>query len=294
MRFNTDLQSLEYNAGFGYLPIQVCPPDYVSGMTIGTNSFTTGGASATGFTVSPGVVNMLLSTGVLTKGAANTVFFNKFLSAFSLGDGGGAHGVTVSAPGWYRVFAIWKDDYTIDFGVDSSSTATNLLAAANALSPGFAYYRRIGWVYYTAGSPGPGSYEIRAFNTVGDGSVKLARPYQSYAGATFNTTALNTVDVLAPSAAVAEISLDSVTTGGAGGALYATVYAPSYAGSRAASATEHNYRTQRIGSGADVVGSQVMQVPVSSTNKIGIIWSAAPTGSWTVNTLGWRDDRQTA
>jgi hypothetical protein len=291
IRFNTDLQQLEYNAGFSYLPIQVCPPGFISGMTINTALQTVSGATAAGFTVTAGMTNMLLSTNYTNKGVALLTALNKTLTPFSLGDNGGAHGVAPSAPGWMRVFAIWKDDYTCDVGVDSDSAAVNLLAAANALSPGFLYYRRIGWVYYTDGSPGPGSYEIRAMQAPVEGMVQWTRPSTTYTQASFNTAAQAVTTVMAAPDTLADFVLSSRTTAGSGGDLYATVYSPSYGASRVASASEYNYRTQRIGSGADVVNAQTMQVRVNNHSRVGIIWSAAPTGSWAISSLGYRDDR---
>ena len=56
--------------------------------------------------------------------------------------GGFPSGITLGPNVWYNVFAIMKDDYTVDIGFDVDSGASNLLADAS----GYNYYRRIGSV----------------------------------------------------------------------------------------------------------------------------------------------------
>jgi hypothetical protein len=72
--------------------------------------------------------------------------------------GGFPSALTLAADTWYHLFAIMKDDYTVDAGFDTSLTATNLLADATS----YTYYRRIGSVLTDASS------NIIGFKQVGD------------------------------------------------------------------------------------------------------------------------------
>ena len=69
------------------------------------------------------------------------------------GNGGLQSGLTVSANTWYRYFVIAKADGTIDYGWDTSATATGLLDGSNGggESPPFIAYRQIAW-HLTDGS----------------------------------------------------------------------------------------------------------------------------------------------
>lgn len=68
---------------------------------------------------------------------------------WSVGDGGGAKpaAVTLGNNAFYRVFVIGGAGADTDFGIDTSSTATNLLTTAS-LESGDTYnkYRQIGWI----------------------------------------------------------------------------------------------------------------------------------------------------
>lgn len=72
--------------------------------------------------------------------------------------GGFPSGLTLSADTWYHVFAIGKDDGTVDGGFDTDLSATNLLSDASSYS----WFRRIGSVLTD------GSSNIIAFFQDGD------------------------------------------------------------------------------------------------------------------------------
>lgn len=72
--------------------------------------------------------------------------------------GGFPSGLSLSADTWYNFFMIAKTDGTVDFGYDSSSTATNLLSDAT----GYTLYRRVGSVLTD------GSNNIKQFYQIGD------------------------------------------------------------------------------------------------------------------------------
>lgn len=60
------------------------------------------------------------------------------------GNGGKPSSVTITNGTWYHKFAIMKTDGTIDFGIDTSLTAANLLADATL----FTYYRLVDSLYF--------------------------------------------------------------------------------------------------------------------------------------------------
>lgn len=66
--------------------------------------------------------------------------------------GGFPDNLTMTASTWYPVFMIGKqaDASDVDYGIDTSLTATNLLNGTNAGAEGFDIYRQIGYVYINA------------------------------------------------------------------------------------------------------------------------------------------------
>lgn len=62
--------------------------------------------------------------------------------------GGFPGGISLTNDTWYRFFIIGKTDGTVNAGFDTSSTATNLLAAAS----GYTLYRQIGWIRRATGA----------------------------------------------------------------------------------------------------------------------------------------------
>jgi len=93
----------------------------------------------------------------------NVADFTKQIDAnWAEGDnaGGFPSGLTLSADTFYNVFQIAKPDGTVDFGFDSSSTATNLLS--DAAGSGYTLYRYIHTIYTD------GSNNIRRFRNNGD------------------------------------------------------------------------------------------------------------------------------
>ena len=91
--------------------------------------------------------------------------------------GGFPSGLTLTDDTWYHAFVI-KDTSTgtVDFGFDSSLTATNLLADASAYSE----YRRVGAIYYNVSTKSGIRQFIQIadrFNWIeGDNDIDLANP----------------------------------------------------------------------------------------------------------------------
>ena len=109
----------------------------------------------------------------------NSVFTKDLSLDWSVGSGGGGSpGLVTTTNAWVRLFAIMTDEGAVDYGLDQSTTATNLLAWAN--SHGFAanYYRQIGWRYLS-------SSEIVQVIQKGDDNL-LAVPASTSAGLTFS------------------------------------------------------------------------------------------------------------
>ena len=72
--------------------------------------------------------------------------------AVGTSQGGFPDNLTMTASTWYPVFMIGKqaDASDVDYGIDTSLTATNLLNGTNAGAEGFDIYRQIGYVYINA------------------------------------------------------------------------------------------------------------------------------------------------
>ena len=79
-------------------------------------------------------------------------FSKEFTTAFALGSGNGGFAGTRTVDSGYYFFAIKNVDGSQDLGFDSSETAANLLAAANAIGTGWTYYRTLGRVHNASGS----------------------------------------------------------------------------------------------------------------------------------------------
>jgi hypothetical protein len=120
------------------------PPGYLHGFALSA-------LTNTAYTIERGVclsfagtMNMVF-TGTWTKNS-NAVW------AAGSAAGGRPSGLTYGAGGtWLRVFAIGNPlTGSVDFGHDTSATATNLLADATVAAAGFTEYRQIGWVHDNA------------------------------------------------------------------------------------------------------------------------------------------------
>ena len=117
-----------------------------------------------------------------------TGYSNKYLNvawAEGKNQGGLGNGLTKTADTWYRCFVISKTDGTVDYGFDTSATATNLLASATTYS----YYRQVGWILTNS------SNQITQFNQVNDDF--WLKDYQNV-GTHFASTTAQTQEVIAP------------------------------------------------------------------------------------------------
>lgn len=121
--------------------------------------------------------------------------YTKALSTnWSAGSGGGAKpsSLTFTASRMYYLFAIWKADGSVDFGIDSTANASALLSASS-----FTYYRVIGWALRNSTNDGFAKQSLRANNfheylelptetlllnaagSPGGGELEVCAPYQS-------------------------------------------------------------------------------------------------------------------
>lgn len=101
----------------------------------------------------------------------NTVFTKDISQVWAAGSGNGGRAGSLTANTWYHFFVISKQDGTVDFGFDTSITASNLLA----LATGFIYYYRI-----TSRKTDPSSNLYKIFTIdkrhFFDSSIQIANP----------------------------------------------------------------------------------------------------------------------
>ncbi len=133
IRANTDTNQIEaYSSGAwgGFNFIR----NYLTG-------FTHTVASVTTISFSSGQCTNNANTSYLVSNSSFTKTINAVWSA-GTGNGGRASAIALSNNTVYYTFIISKTDGTVDFGFDTSISATNLLTDAGP--SGFVYYRRIG------------------------------------------------------------------------------------------------------------------------------------------------------
>lgn len=199
--------------------------------------------------------------------------------SWTAGAGGNAApaGALFVANTLYGVFLIGKPDGTCDWGIDTSLTAANLLAAAS----GYTGYRRIGWIR-SEGTP-----NLVAWDQVGE-EFTWRTPQLGYADGgdvDYTTETSRTIDYAPPSTWI-------------WGAMH-------YRGAAGGSAVTHAHTSQTIGAvTVGAVAPGAMSNPAVTDQGLyfaGLVDSsrqrkfrgaaADPTTRLTVVVYGWRDTR---
>lgn len=137
------------------------PRGYIDGLIMSNDTDT-----AHDISVSAGEATLVESTtGETATLAVNAGAFVKQIDANwaeGTASGGFPSGLSLSDTTWYHYFIIAKTDGQVDFGFDTSLTATNLLSDASSYS----FYRRIGSVLTF--DSGGSNFDITAFLQLGD------------------------------------------------------------------------------------------------------------------------------
>lgn len=157
--------------GSGSITISAAPLNYFTGFN---HVFTT----VTSMTFGRGECTSFDGQQVLSSGSA----FTKTTAVWAQGNGNGGRpaSVPLAANTSYATFIISTPAGVIDFGYDTSITATNLLAAA--AGAGFTRYRRIGYVHTD------GSSNIRPMTNIGTHFLYLSPVNNYYSSSSSNLT----------------------------------------------------------------------------------------------------------
>lgn len=133
---DTDQRQFFRDTGAALQLLRALPPMHLQGCAIGYVTGTTMSVAAGWARDVADTLNMRLASS-MTK-TMNTG------GSWVAGAGNNAapSGALFAANTWYGVFVIAKPDGTTDWGIDTSLTAANLLAAAS----GYTLYRRVGWI----------------------------------------------------------------------------------------------------------------------------------------------------
>jgi hypothetical protein len=147
-------------SGTAYIPSIDSPKNYISGFQFSVNT-----AGNKDLTITAGQCTDSTNAVTMRRASSLTKYIinagRTAVVAWSVGvpAGGVPAGVTIGAK-WIHVFIIMHANGTVDAGVDTSLTATNLLAATS-----YTYYRRIGSVYITGAAA---TYRIMEMVQFGD------------------------------------------------------------------------------------------------------------------------------
>lgn len=141
---DTDRHELAYDTGAAIVPVRTLPPNHLDGLTMtwvdATNFQLEAGNCRAFADAGQGSLAAVMSktrntAGAWTAGAAGN------MAEYSVGT------FALATDTWYYVFALMKPDGTLDWGIDDSATAANLLfAGSGATVAGFTMYRRVGMV----------------------------------------------------------------------------------------------------------------------------------------------------
>lgn len=294
-RHNSQRNQLEWNYGFGYVPIYLTAPSGISGLAM----YTPAGQWANQFTVLEGFANKVIEAGgLVNRGGFLTAPMTKTLSVWAQGSGNGARAdIALSnfQNKWAGVFLVWNDALDADIGIDVDWEAQNLLAFSATT---FQYYRRIGWVLFDAAGT-----NIRGFYADASGNVVLHSPIVYSVTV---ATAVQTVTGIAPTRVVADLSTYvSADSGSPNTTLNAVVYnddmysttpastslaqvmIPTYSGQRSSGTTSVKVRMENYG--ATNSGRVYVNWLRGDGGSVGSL-----TASCTMKCSGWFDDRVAA
>ncbi len=190
--------------------------------------------------------------------------------------GGKPSGIALSAGEWYRVFAISTPSGTVDAGIDSSITASNLLADA----AGYSFFRRIGWAYYD------GAQFIVIFQNGNDFAYDVP---QNDVNAEAPPTVATPVPLTAPPATLAKVyARHNNTTFGS--AVYA-LFLSNASSDTAPSATDFNLLSLAGTDGVETdqaSGTTNLAIETDSGSNIQARFSSS-NGNYSIMTLGYID-----
>jgi len=166
IRFNSTISAEEYWDGISWVSLAAATPGLLQGLQYKTNASAPLGGY--GCSIAPGFATAIDNRTVGTT----TVTYYKYAGVWEEGagttgtpKGSRAAGAVLNAGSWARLFAIMKPDGTMDFGIDSSPTAANLIGAGTApYAAGYRTYRRIGYLRISANING-------GFNLIGDATA---------------------------------------------------------------------------------------------------------------------------
>lgn len=244
------------------------PTGYIEGSTIAF-------ATTTTLTFNPGVSRDSADSATIRS----TVTWTKSLSNFAVGNtnGGFPSALTLTADTWYRVFHIMKADGTIDFGFDTSATATNLLTDAT----GYTKFRRVGWILTN------GSSQITNFiQDADDESSFIWDINVQDVSETVPATTVQTKTMSAPPNSRAKISANLRNAG-------STVHVLIYASAKSTPTVSESNASLRDLSTEDMGNFNTFDVEISSTSTLKYKADVAA-GDIKIQTQGWFDKRRQA
>lgn len=132
-------------------PAQALPSRYIWGLTMGRNP----SEPATEFRDIQIQIGACRDFGNTANLVIGTTLTKRFDAAVASGNAAGGYPTAIGArtvSTWYRFFIVGRVNGDIDAGFDTSATATNLLAAFDAIDGAgqWTRYRQLGWVRTTA------------------------------------------------------------------------------------------------------------------------------------------------
>lgn len=274
IRFNTDTNRIEaYSSGAwnSFLFIR----NYLTGLTNTVASITT-------MSFSPG--QAADSTNVAFMN--NDVSFTKSTANWAEGDtnGGFPSALTLTANTAYYTFIISKENGTIDFGFDTSLTASNLLTDAGP--SGYIYYRRIG-----SARTQTGSTNLETIRQYGD-YFTYDVPKQDY---TVILGAAGTVDTTVPLSIPSTIPVIVRCIGASERFSAGSSDTRIYILETASAGLANNYFSHTFfpGSGSNNSEGRLMYEVPSTTGSVRLysILTGNASGNTYIGTIGWIDTR---
>lgn len=177
----------------------------------------------------------------------------------------------------YYLFAISKDDGTVDIGADNSGSAFNLLSEAT----GYTRYRRIGWVMTIQSA----STSLVAYTSYGD-NFSIKNPLDQMRSWTAAITSTNT-KTSAPPNTLANLML----TGFASADRY-IILREVGSTDTPPTLTEHTCLTQSDGAGSVSALNAHHITRVNTSSEVAIrVSSTSNLTAALINTFGWTDER---
>lgn len=177
----------------------------------------------------------------------------------------------------YFLFAIAKDDGTVDIGADNSASASNLLSEAT----GYTRYRRIGWVM----TDQLVNTSLVRYTSFGD-NFSITDPTDQMRSWTASTSSTNTKTSAPPN------TLANVILTGHSSADRYIILREVGSTDTPPTTTEHTCLTQSDGAGSVSALNAHHVVRVNSSSEVAIrVSSTVDLTARLINTFGWVDER---